>query len=124
MNIEKALEKVTGLTPKQFVEKAIDGGYGWKQFNVGGWGYLLETPFLQAVLLDKNAWIAVGKVEGYVSKSHLIENGYHKGKKLTTNLYDWCCGLCGKEKCKCDGSFPQPIWQYKQYRFIDTLNKE
>lgn len=53
---------------KQFIEKAVEEGYGWKKWDVGGWGNLEKSPHLEAVLLDPKAWEAVGKVEGWHDK--------------------------------------------------------
>ena len=65
------------MTPEQFVEKAIEGG--WKEFldfsflyNIGNtvtleYGKTKETveKLLHEILLDPNAWEAVGKSLGW-----------------------------------------------------------
>lgn len=66
---------------QQFIEKAIEGGYGghtqyrdkmdkeaWpKQVKIIARGMLKE---LHKILLDPEAWKAVGKVEGWEAKQH------------------------------------------------------
>jgi len=66
------------MTTKQFIEKAIEGG--WKPQNPNGpddnpqialeaWeeleGNILQQTVLHAIVLDPLAWKAVGKVEGW-----------------------------------------------------------
>jgi len=50
------------MTIKQFIEKAIEGGYPENQTI--SWGALYK------LLLDPKAWQAVGKVEGWGGKCH------------------------------------------------------
>ncbi len=51
------------MTPKQFIEKAIDGGYG--RYDEKGWGNGNNVECFYHLVLDPLAWQAVGKVEGW-----------------------------------------------------------
>ena len=72
-NIEKALQKVLGFGPKEFIKKAIEGG--WKD-NLPNkyYEYSYEAVLTRnhglfhltnIILLEPSAWQAVGKVEGW-----------------------------------------------------------
>lgn len=82
------------MTIKSFIEKAIEGGY---------WEYppalddLLDGNF-HKVLLDPEAWKAVGKVEGWKGETSF-----------------WGCLSCDDE------ALWMPTWKYKWHRMIDAL---
>ena len=92
------------MTTKQFVEKAIEGGWkvdGVSDSNLREWA---DDFFFGYVALDPKAWEAVGKVEGW-------------GK-------EGLCGACnlylteeGEEPC------PQEGWKHKMLGMIDALIK-
>lgn len=73
------------MTITQFIEKAILGGWrDWATLNPGSyvitplgieWGG--HTFSIYAILLDPEAWKAVGKVEGWLPK------GYRRGSAIT-----------------------------------------
>ena len=56
--IEKALFTATGLTPKEFINHAIEGG--WKKAYANG-GPKTTTKLDSSDLLDPLCWQAVGK---------------------------------------------------------------
>lgn len=79
------------MTIKQFIEKAIEGGwddtnyaFGSKQpdekWKVGAWEYD------EKIFLDPKAWQAVGKVEGW--KKTRKEWSYREGNSTTIYLLD------------------------------------
>lgn len=98
------------MTPKQFIEKALEGG--WKASEQGE-GKTIEHVFFPAwfekVLLDPLAWAAVGKVEGWghEMKGNGIPIGtypeamvhvlFHKTNKLI------------------------PVWQFHMHQMITAL---
>lgn len=59
------------MTPKQFIEKAIEGGWKARGVEIGGedgWKSLesmMNFVQIEEILLDPLAWSAVGKVEGW-----------------------------------------------------------
>ena len=93
------------MTEKQFIEKAIKGG--WDSSDEYGGEYQM-VDFLHSInkiLLDPLAWKAVEKVEGW-------------GK-------EGLCGACnlylteeGEEPC------PQEGWKHKMLGMIDALIEE
>ena len=92
------------MTPEQFVEKAIEGGWKNDMFPMLEILTNGKTPYanFEAVLLNPLAWKAVGKVEGW------------KKEEL--------CGACnlylteeGEEPC------PQEGWKHKMLGMIDAL---
>lgn len=140
MNIEKALKHVTGLTSKEFIEKAIEGGWKTKELlddkkpkvvyshaeyevqfgknmlrfiyrDERGLDYAYWQDFdvyvkkyIHRALLDKNAWIAVGKADG--SEEKQMKEKLEGEKRLGYHIVE------------------TPIWEKRMHRFIDTLNKE
>ena len=92
------------MKPKQFREKAIEGGWKNDMFPMLEILTNGKTPYanFEAVLLNPKAWEAVGKVEGW-------------GK-------EGLCGACnlylteeGEEPC------PQEGWKHKMLGMIDAL---
>lgn len=68
MNIEQALQNVTGLSVKDFISSAIEGGWTTelplKQLKEQDPQFWHNKPWTSEILLDPLAWRAVGKVEG------------------------------------------------------------
>lgn len=69
------------MTPKQFIEKAIEGA--WKprgiEFGIskGGWASLesmMNLVPIEEIVLDPKAWEAVGRVEGWSQEELSIHN--------------------------------------------------
>ena len=56
------------MTTKQFIEKAIKGGWKVKEKEVV-FSDEIEFEFTEHILLDPKAWQAVGKVEGWEDKN-------------------------------------------------------
>ena len=78
MKIEQALQNTLGFGVKDFIEKAIEGG--WKK-NCKGWhiwanqvthtgtnGFNEQSLTFEQILLDPKAWKAVGRTEGWMYK--------------------------------------------------------
>lgn len=68
--IEQALIKTLGFGVKEFVEKAIEGGWITLHYNNLDYSPSVRVQLLAAecsheILLDPFAWQAVGKVEGW-----------------------------------------------------------
>lgn len=66
------------MTPEEFIEKAIKGGWKYEAEDwkgepfcdpsgcfIGDYESLIEPKHVNAILLDPKAWEAVGKVEGW-----------------------------------------------------------
>lgn len=105
------------MTTKEFIEKAIEGGWRWKYFPgdehkfrigdemkdksgvVGIWEKS-QSSFhisIQDLMLDPKAWQAVGKVEGWDWEGITQQLGaYEANRKM-------------------------PAWQYQMHRMIDAL---
>jgi len=105
------------MTPKQFIEKALEGGYeegkNWKLISANGYwvtwlnGNDDETTIdFKCYLLDAKIWQAVGKVEGW------------EGKENCNN-----CGDPWEEACWCDRNDLHAVPRYKHHmhRMIDAL---
>jgi hypothetical protein len=72
MNIEEALKQITGLTPKEYIEKAIEGGFKPEKLNHEfEWDDTGTTDNYQIdlkhTLIDPSSWKAVGKAMGWQS---------------------------------------------------------
>jgi len=127
MNIEKALKETTDLTPKEFIEKAVEGGYNMhpnnakitnlkigevKKDNAFGNTTLIEVSFtnesgislrhwqrLSNILLDPLSWEAVGKAMGW--EEDLLYTIIRKGSEIS-----------------------KISWKQKMHQFIDNLIKQ
>ncbi len=72
-NVEKVIQKVCGFGSKEFIEKAIDGGWkapkGFIFHHTQGLVIQAHEGFvpvaIETILLDPLAWKAVGKTEGW-----------------------------------------------------------
>ena len=91
------------MTIKQFIEKAIEGGWKREDNMIGtvieNLEYDLPVPILQmnTILLDPEAWKAVGKVEGWNRK------------------------LAGSNSFIYDDGELRPEWHIKMMEMIDAL---
>lgn len=56
------------MTTKQFVAKALEGGWRYENPELKQEEDILEVIGIEDILLDPLAWEAVGKVEGWESK--------------------------------------------------------
>ena len=53
---------------KDFIEKAIEGGYRYKNQNLSDWKpFINGENLIPEILLDPKAWEAVGKTRGWGS---------------------------------------------------------
>ena len=101
MNLEQALKKATGLTPLQYRNKAVEGGWlvNGRVPYINGYIQKGTVPpkssmvEIEAMLLDPKSWQAVSKVE--------------KWGKLGMNKNVMING--------------QPQWLIKQHNMLDTL---
>ena len=98
------------MTTKQFVEKAIEGGWKNDMFPMLEILTNGKTPYanFEAVLLNPKAWEAVGKVEGW-------------GDTGTICLYEY-------SDTKDFPKYPKeiqvayfPVWKVKMHGMIDSL---
>lgn len=74
------------MTIKQFIEKAIEGG--WKTGN--HYEFSDGTRYDQSgILLDPEAWKAVGKVEGWKEDTHYTVEGVRvrEGTNYVKNMH-------------------------------------
>ena len=131
------------MTPKTFIEKAIEGGYELpnsfdrysyggcgddhksnidtvKEINVGTFGH---APVAE-ILLDPLAWQAVGKVEGW---SENREKHYSEKKDVMGEFIE--VANAGRHKCNkyCAKKVYHGVewigqeWLYYMHRMIDAL---
>jgi len=84
----------------RFVERAVEGGYG------DGWSGPSDEINTYFVLLDPEAWKAVGRATGW-SKT----TGSGCGKEY----FD-----AGRYACECP-NWSQDTWLHNWHRFIDAL---
>lgn len=91
---------------EQFIRDAIEGGYRPKNYEDAGKRLAKEAAMwnVPEILLDPNAWRAVGKVRGWVDE--LRE-----------------CGCCKKvpEYCRCCDFEMFDQWRLNMHRMIDAL---
>ena len=94
------------MTTQQFIEKAIEGGWTWygsadfKPYDERQWlfhrstRYCVEVVSTEQIILDPEAWKAVGKVEGWKEKVEELH-----------------------------GAFPRVAeeWRWNMHRMIDAL---
>ena len=97
--MDKILQKILGFGTKEFVEKAIEGG--WEE------PYRCSDSFCNTddahLFLDPLAWQAVGKVEGWSGYGE-----HHHGTE------EECVSSC----------FHMGGWQQNMHRMIDALIEE
>ena len=95
------------MTIKDFIEKAIEGGWK-KKYYMPSHPDIFETDCLDykhEILLDPKAWGAVGKVEGWLLQ-------HKRGGTQRLNI---------RKKCTCGTTLPQ--WKHKQLDFIKALQQ-
>jgi len=116
------------MTIKQFVEKAIEGGYRGKYIylyaqhnkdsNLDIWRFSNEYNKVH-LLLDPLAWQAVGKVEGWGAHKMQPFTPYNKNH-IDRNITEVCyiCDIYGNGTeitSICTG------WQHNMHTMIDAL---
>lgn len=96
------------MTPKQFIEKAIEGGWkfgidcsnapNFKMYDYGfTFGIELKSDIhIDTIVLDPLAWAAIGKVEGW-----------HENSQESKTVHV--------------PSFPLKVWKWNMHRMIDAL---
>lgn len=108
-NIETALQKTVGFGVKEFIEKAIEGGWkkGYPNFKVekvndcGLWldckGLLGDFKFhyvREEILLDPLAWQAVGKVEGWKEDKYTRYDHFDNMPEYKEKMHRFVDNLC------------------------------
>lgn len=63
--IEEVLQKILGFGRKEFIEKAIEGGWKNEAYEVLTYPDRKDEYMIGGVFIDPLAWQAVGKVEGW-----------------------------------------------------------
>lgn len=152
MNIEQALQKVLGFGVKEFIEKAIEGGYFPKGMYGTRANYLKrfellapareqvnfilrddgDQPPLESlsilrsysdVLLDPLAWQAVGRVEGWERVCSDCGEEAKENEKMLVGESEYTGTVCG---CGFDvqNLSIQERWIYNIHRFIDALAEQ
>lgn len=101
MDYNEALEKTVGFDVKTFARKAVEGGYPEEKTYK-------DPAFINVILLDISAWLAVGKAEGW------IDEKYPNGEMLCENHG----GFCTQRYCQY-GGFVDP--KEKHLQFITNL---
>lgn len=107
------------MTIKEFIEKAIEGGWIKKcvcDYSKGSCGLCYDI--YTAIFLDPKSWEAVGKVEGW-GKCTMFANGITKEEllKLITK-----CGHPEREDVEKILRLPeQDKWKYKMNGLISHL---
>jgi|TARA_Y100000310_G_C20704007_1_gene833008 hypothetical protein len=98
------------MTPKQFLEKAIEGGWGKNKKEVELDLFNGDYTFL----FDPKAWEAVAKVEGWGKE----KNPY----KVTSILHKHKGELCGKVFCETVGvKYKRDKYLLNMHRMIDFV---
>lgn len=95
------------MTPKQFIEKAIKGGWSEPKEDCS----YCKTP-MACILLDTLAWQAVGKLEGWGEKCS-------KCKRKLSDYQIVPCGACATWKEAQQKSMGEK--GYLMHRMIDAL---
>lgn len=95
------------MTIQEFNTKVVAGGYDWDTPRLRLYRSMtLGWPNVPAemLLLDPEAWKAVGEVEGWAEKLR-------------------SCGCCGKspQYCRCCDFEMYEGWKHKMHRLIDHL---
>lgn len=97
--IENALQKVLGFGSKEFVGKAIAGG--WKVWSDR---HRVNDDYgsfnVEAILLDPDAWKAVGKVEGWSGTSSLYPTSVYDDERWRVNMHRFIDALADEESSK------------------------
>lgn len=115
-NTEKALINVVGFGFKEFIEKAIEGGWephryvGELVHDLNKFGLSDEETAL--ILQDPSAWRAVGKVEGWEGEGCMNCKEFKK-----KGLGEHFC----IEGSPSESRYPEDHYRYHQ--FIDELYK-
>lgn len=90
MNIEQALQNTLGFGVKEFIEKAVGGGWDKPDFWFSGWakeGLPVPRMIMFEALLDPKAWEAVGKAEGWSEDMDLCEQDITPRNHAKSNHY-------------------------------------
>ena len=127
MQVNNALLKVTGLTGREYVEKAFKGGWDDDNWESAELCYL-NIP-LEVILLDPKSWRAVGEVEGWGEMCNACHNGWHYNTPVLDEDSTGNTPKYKPSKTGCDyatSSCPDTSegWLYKMHRLIDTLSEE
>lgn len=116
MQIEQALQKTPGFGSKEFIERAVKGGWTPAGVNCVGkapsWikqAALTRSKFVERYLLSPNAWHAVAKTENwYGTKCYPCA-----GVTNYTSLFEFANGTPG-----------DPCWLHAWIEFIHALAEE
>ena len=98
------------MKTKEFIEKAIEGGYRHKNQNLSDWRN--DYNFFE-IILEPKAWEAVGKVEGW--------------EKTYKNKKEWCQACLDGYDGECysaDGFCKTPLtkdWEMYMHRMTPHL---
>lgn len=133
-----AYNSTTDMTIKSFIEKAIEGGWRWREFperpivrvsnevpglvelwydyKDGGGNYSRIQP--ESILLEPEAWKAVGKVEGWVERcmdcdGDVVRKMTPEYPNLPHGL-SWCPNRCPRKNFMSG-------WHHKMHLMVTAL---